>query len=65
VPFICGGGSVYRAQVVGYYESEGPASRIEVVIDGTEVRPRVVFWRDLSNLGRGYPPGTLGLSGLQ
>jgi DNA uptake protein ComE-like DNA-binding protein len=65
VPFICGSGSVYRAQVVGYYESEGPASRIEIVIDGTEVRPRVVFWRDLSNLGRGYQPGTLGLSGLQ
>jgi len=24
-PFVCGGGNVYRAQVVGYYEQDGPA----------------------------------------
>ena len=65
VPFICGSGGVYRAQVVGYYESEGPVSRVEVIIDATEARPRVIFWRDLSNLGRGYAPATLGISGVQ
>jgi type II secretory pathway component PulK len=60
-PFICGGGNVYRAQVVGYYEKDGPAARIEVVIDATVKPPKVVFWRDLSHLGRGYAVETLGI----
>ncbi len=60
-PFICGGGSVYRAQIVGYYEKDGPAARIEVVIDATVTPPKVVFWRDLSHLGRGYAVETLGM----
>jgi type II secretory pathway component PulK len=60
-PFICGGGSVYRAQVVGYFEKNGPAARIEVVIDATVKPPKVVFWRDLSHLGRGYAVETLGM----
>jgi DNA uptake protein ComE-like DNA-binding protein len=65
VPFVTASGSVFRAQVVGYFDQEGPAARVEVVINAAGAslaRPRVVFWRDLSNLGRGYNLATLGTS---
>jgi len=32
-----------------------------VVIDATVKPPKVVFWRDLSHLGRGYAVETLGI----
>jgi hypothetical protein len=60
MPFVTGGGSVYRAQVIGYFDEGGPAARLEVVIDATASPPRVVFWRDISHLGRGYPVEILG-----
>jgi type II secretory pathway component PulK len=61
MPFVTGGGSVFRAQVVGYFDGGGPAARLEVVIDATASPPRVVFWRDISHLGRGYPVEILGM----
>jgi hypothetical protein len=60
MPFVTGGGSVFRAQVIGYFDEGGPAARLEVVIDATATPPRVVFWRDISHLGRGYPVEILG-----
>jgi DNA uptake protein ComE-like DNA-binding protein len=61
MPFVCAGGDVYRAQVVGYFQGGGASSRAEVVFDNTGAVPRVVFWRDLSHLGRGYSLETLGV----
>jgi type II secretory pathway component PulK len=61
MPFVCAGGAVYRAQIVGYFDDGGPGVRFEAVIDATTGDPRVVFWRDLSHLGRGYDLGTLGV----
>jgi hypothetical protein len=66
VPFICAGGRVFRAQVVGYFDEDGPSSRVEAVVNVATmeaglVTPRVVFWRDLTNLGRGYNLATLGI----
>lgn len=60
-PFICGGGDVYRAQVVGYFEDGSAFSRHEVVIDATQPQPRVMLWRDISELGRGHPLEVLGV----
>ena len=60
-PFICGGGSVFRAQIIGYFEGGTASARGEVVIDATTVTPRIRLWRDLSHLGRGYPLDVLGL----
>jgi hypothetical protein len=60
-PFVCAGGDVYRAQVVGYYQGGGASARAEVVFDATEATPRVLLWRDISHLGRGYPLETLGV----
>lgn len=60
-PFICGGGDVYRAQVVGYFEDGKAFSRHEVVLDATQPQPKVMLWRDLTELGRGHPLEVLGV----
>lgn len=61
LPFVCTSGDVYRAQIVGYFQGGGPSSRAEVVFDATGDTPRVLFWRDISHLGRGYALETLGV----
>ncbi|TWT83933.1 General secretion pathway protein K [Planctomycetes bacterium CA13] len=60
IPLLTGGGDVYRAQIVGYYEQSGISSRSEVIIDATTVNPKVVSWKDLSHLGRGFELSVLG-----
>ena len=64
-PFITSGGDVYRGQVVGYFEEQGPASRFEVILDATAATPRIVFWRDITHLGRGYSLDALGTQATQ
>ena len=54
VPFVCGSGCVYRAQAVGFSEQGGPTVRIEVVLDASQTPAKILSWRDISNLGRGY-----------
>ncbi len=44
---------VFRVQVVGYFDEKGPSARVEAVIDVNAGRPRIVAWRDLSELGKG------------
>lgn len=63
LPFVCARGDVYRAQVVGYFEEGGPASRYEVILDNSGATPKQLFWRDLSHLGLGFPRATLGVGG--
>ncbi|MCO8121978.1 general secretion pathway protein GspK [Stieleria sp. TO1_6] len=66
LPLLTGGGDVYRAQIVGYFESSGLAHRQEVIVDATTVNPKIVSFRDLSHLGRGFDLSVLGLrNGLQ
>jgi Type II secretion system (T2SS), protein K len=60
-PLMTGGGNVYRAQIVGYFQSGQASSRAEVVFDATSPLPRVLFWRDITHLGRGYPLQMLGI----
>jgi DNA uptake protein ComE-like DNA-binding protein len=62
MPFITGGGDVYRTQAIGYFEGGHASSRAEVIIDATEPLPAIVSWRDISHLGRGYALETLGIS---
>src|SRR5262245_47856245 len=56
--FITARTQVYRIQVKGYFPGGGPSVRLEAVIDTNRGRPRVVYWRDLSELGPGFniPP---------
>jgi DNA uptake protein ComE-like DNA-binding protein len=53
-PYITAHGDVYRVQVLGFYDGGGPVSRIEAMVDGTKLPPRVTAQRDLNELGRGY-----------
>ena len=53
-PFLTARGDVYRAQVLGFFDGNGPVHRQEAIIDGTQIPPRVVWQRDLNELGRGY-----------
>jgi DNA uptake protein ComE-like DNA-binding protein len=62
MPYVTASGRVYRAQVVGHFDRPGPVCRIEAVVDATTPIPRLLFWRDLTHLGRGYSPAILGVS---
>ena len=61
LPLVTCGGDVYRAQIVGYFEKSGASHRAEVIVDATTVNPKIVMWRDLSHLGRGFDLSVLGL----
>ncbi|HTN76629.1 MAG TPA: hypothetical protein VL096_15320, partial [Pirellulaceae bacterium] len=61
MPFLTASGDVFRAQLVGYFEGGNASARTEVVWDATNAEPRVLFWRDLSHLGRGFALETLGI----
>jgi hypothetical protein len=63
MPFVCAGGDVYRAQIVGFLDEGGPAARVEAIFDATGSAPRLLFWREVSHLGRGWPLETLGAGG--
>lgn len=52
--FITANSQVYRFQVVGYFQTTGLTSRLEAVIDTNYGRPRIVYWRDLQGLGKGF-----------
>lgn len=60
LPMVTVGGSVYRAQVIGYYDGRGPAARLEAVFDATSKPARMLFLRDLTHLGRGFTLDALG-----
>ena len=59
--YICAGGDVYRAEIVGYFPDGIGTSRSEAVIDTTVPVPRILFWRDKSHLPTGYSIETLGV----
>lgn len=42
---------VYRVQSVGYFDGPGPMVRIEAVIDANGGKPRIIYYRDLTELG--------------
>jgi hypothetical protein len=60
LPYITTGGDVYRAQCAGYLPN-GPIFRAEFIVDATGDLPRLVCWRELERLGRGYDVAVLGL----
>ena len=50
--------------MIGYFDRGGPAVRIETVLDAAVQPAEIVFFRDLSHLGRGYALETLGIADL-
>ena len=59
---VTAGGDVYRAQVIGYFDEEGPFYRTEAIIDATQATPVVKRRRDLIDQGPGYSLETLGVT---
>ncbi len=54
------GGSVYRAQIAGFFEADGPITRVEAVIDASQ-SPAVVRRRwEMGDLGPGHTLESLG-----
>jgi DNA uptake protein ComE-like DNA-binding protein len=51
---LTAGGDVYRAQIVGFFDGQGTASRAEVVVDATVKPPRQIFSKDLTMFGSGF-----------
>jgi type II secretory pathway component PulK len=55
-PYITTTSQVYRIQSIGYYDKDGPMARIEAVVDTNLGYPRFLYYRDLTELGRGIDP---------
>ncbi|MHB8862095.1 MAG: hypothetical protein ACYC6N_06810 [Pirellulaceae bacterium] len=55
-------GDVGRAQIIGYYDLQGPVVRFETVVDGTERPARQVYYKDLRRLGRGVLADVIGVT---
>lgn len=53
-PYITSRGDVFRMQVMGHFDGGGPVVRVEAIIDATQNPPQPIFFRDLTDLGRGY-----------
>ena len=62
MPYVTGGGDVFRAQVVAWDERSGLSARAEVVIDATVQPPRQIYWKEMSLLGRGFSPTAVNTS---
>ena len=52
--YITGRTMTYRVHSVGYFGRGGPRARIEAVIDVNQNHPRIVYYRDVTDLGRGF-----------
>jgi hypothetical protein len=48
---------VYRLQTTGYFEGGGPMVRLEAVIDVNAGLPRILYYRNLSELGKAINTG--------
>jgi type II secretory pathway component PulK len=57
-PYITTRSQVYRMQVLGYFDQGGPVARVEAVVDTNQGKPRVVYFRDISELGKGFDVGS-------
>ena len=59
--YVTGRGGIYRVNSIGYFDEAGPFTRLEAVIDTTQSKkpPVILFLKDLTELGRGYPQSLL------
>ncbi|MGL4421406.1 MAG: general secretion pathway protein GspK [Gemmataceae bacterium] len=46
----------YRVQSIGYFGKGGPVARVEAVIDTNSGYPRILYFRDLTDLGASFTP---------
>jgi type II secretory pathway component PulK len=64
--YITARSQVYRVQSIGRLEGGGPAVRLEAVIDTNQGFPRILYRRELTELGKGFDlgPGAGGNNGM-
>ena len=65
LPFVCIGGDVYKAEIVGYFADGAGTSRVEAVFDTTVAIPRLLNWRDKSHLPAAFSVEILGTGLMQ
>ena len=53
-PYITTRSQVYRVQSIGHFDAGGPSARVEAVIDTNGGQPAILYYRDLTELGKGY-----------
>jgi hypothetical protein len=51
---------VYRVQSLGFFDTRGPMSRVEAVVDVNRGYPRILYRRELSDLGRAFDLSAVG-----
>ncbi len=54
--YVTASSQVYRVQSIGYFDGGGPTARMEAVIDTNAGQPRLMYLRDLTELGKGFTP---------
>ena len=56
--YITGRSMIYRIHSIGYFGEGGPIARVEAVIDTNQGAPRIIYFRDLTDLDtpRGFDP---------
>lgn len=54
--YVTGQSMMYRVQSIGYFANGGPVARVEAVVDTNAGKPRIVYFRDLTDLGGGFTP---------
>jgi hypothetical protein len=52
--YVTGRTMVFRVQSIGYFAQGGPVARVEAVVDTNQGAPRVLYFRDLSDLPQGF-----------
>jgi type II secretory pathway component PulK len=59
--FVTARGGIFRVNSIGHFDEGGPFTRLEAIIDTTQTNqpPVLLFLKDLTELGRGYPQSLL------
>ncbi len=52
--FITAQSQVYSFMSLGYFDGPGPTVRIQAVVDANNGRPHIVFYRPMTELGKGF-----------
>ena len=58
-PYLTAQGAVFQVRSVGYFDEGGPVVRVEAIIDGSTTPSKIVAYRDISHLGRGFAASQL------
>jgi hypothetical protein len=53
-PYITTYTQVFRVQSIGYFDAGPTYARVEAVFDTNLGQPRILYWRDISTLGKGF-----------